>query len=149
MHTRQTVLVAEDDENDALLLQRALIKADIHLFLKFVRDGQEAVEYLNGDAPFNDRDTNPLPQLLILDLKMPRLTGFEVLGWIRRQPGLKRLPVVVMSSSDLDEDVNRAYDLGANSYFVKPFDTESRDELAQKICGYWLKGNRCAKCVSE
>src|SRR5947208_11973317 len=116
----ETILVAEDDADDAFFLQRAFKKLGIPTSLKFVHDGQEAIDYLHGDAQFADRLRYPLPDLLLLDLKMPRLTGFEVLGWVRKQHNLRRLPVVIFSSSGELTDINRAYDLGANSYLIKP-----------------------------
>ena len=87
--------------------------------MHFVRDGQEAINYLEGEAAYEDREQYPLPDLMLLDLKMPRLNGFDVLSWLRQQPGLKRLLVTVLTSSDHPNDINRAYDLGVNSYLVK------------------------------
>jgi CheY-like chemotaxis protein len=98
----------------------------------------EAVEYLRGDGPFADREKHPLPDLLLLDLKMPRKNGFEVLEWVRQQPGLKRLPVVVLTSSMQDLDINRAYELGANTYLVKPANYEALVDLVKTLIQYWL-----------
>src|SRR6266567_605609 len=112
----ESILVAEDDPADAFFLQRAFAKAGVSISLHFVRDGQEVIDYLRGEPPFADRVVYPLPQLLLLDLKMPRLNGFDVLGWLKESPDLKRLPVVVFTSSRETADVNHAYDLGANSY---------------------------------
>jgi CheY-like chemotaxis protein len=136
------ILVAEDDPTDAFFLQRAFAKAGVTVGLKFVRDGQEAIDYLRGEPPFVDRLSHPMPQLLLLDLKMPRLNGFEVLHWLKTQPGLKRLLVVVFSSSAEEGDVNRAYDLGANSYLVKPHSTEQLMELVDRVEKYWLETNQ-------
>src|SRR4051812_49319470 len=115
-----TILVAEDETADAFFLKRAFAKAGVPTTLQFVRDGQEAIEYLAGEGEFANRLVHPLPHLLLLDLKMPRMDGFQVVGWVRQQPLLKRLPVIIFSSSDQEHDINRAYDLGANSYLVKP-----------------------------
>src|SRR5262245_2907732 len=110
-----SILVAEDLDGDVEILKRAFSKAGGDARLHLVRDGQEAIEYLQRDP-----NTHVLPAMLLLDLKMPRVSGFEVLEWLRKHPGLHRLIVVIFTSSDVPEDVNRAYDLGANSYLVKP-----------------------------
>ena len=142
MGNSRVILVAEDDPTDAFFLQRAFAKAGVSVGLKFVRDGQEAIDYLRGEPPFTDRGTHPMPQLLLLDLKMPRLNGFEVLSWLKTQPGLKRLLAIVFSSSAEAGDINRAYDLGANSYLVKPHATEQLLELVNRVEKYWLEANQ-------
>ena len=136
------ILVAEDDPTDAFFLQRAFSKAGIPVSLHFVRDGQEVIDYLLGEDPFGDRSTNPLPQLLLLDLKMPRMNGFDVLDWLKRQPGLKRLLVVIFTSSEEAQDINRAYDLGANSYLVKPHAIDDLMGVIERLEKYWLEANR-------
>ena len=133
-----TVLLAEDDPNDVLLIQRAFQKTNIANPLQVVRDGEEAVAYLSGQHPYADRDRHPLPVLLLLDLKLPRKSGFEVLQWLRQQSRLKRLPVVVLTSSNQNPDVNKAFDLGANSYLVKPGGLDSLLELVKNLDMYWL-----------
>src|SRR3954469_10813982 len=115
-----TILHVEDDPNDVLLFQRALTKSASHTILQAVTDGDQAVRYLAGLDQFQDREKFPLPHLVLLDLKMPRKSGMEVLAWIRSQPVLRRTIVIVFTSSKHDEDINRAYDLGVNSYLVKP-----------------------------
>jgi CheY-like chemotaxis protein len=127
-----TILLVEDDENDILLIQRAFHKADVVNPLVVVRDGEEAIAYLAN------LDGNPVPILILLDLKLPRKNGFEVLEWLRAQPGLKRLPVVVLTSSNQMPDIQRAYDLGANSYLVKPVTFEGLLEMAKVLKFYWL-----------
>ena len=139
---RRTILVAEDDPTDAFFLQRAFGKAGVSVGLEFVRDGQEAIDYLRGEPPYADRKAHPLPQLLLLDLEMPRLNGFEVLDWLKSQPRLKRLLVIVFSSSSEVGDINRAYDLGANSYLVKPHATEQLMDLVNRVEKYWLEANQ-------
>jgi CheY-like chemotaxis protein len=141
------ILVAEDDSSDAFFLQRAFQRAGIPTTLHFVRDGQEVLEYLRGDQQFADRKAHPFPRLLLLDLKMPRLNGFEVLDWLRRQPSLKRLLVVIFSSSEEIKDINRAYDLGANSYLVKPHAAEDLLELVGRLRNYWLETNKSPDCL--
>jgi CheY-like chemotaxis protein len=136
------ILVAEDDPTDAFFLQRAFSKAGISVKLHFVRDGQEVIDYLRGDKPFEDRNAHPLPHLLLLDLKMPKLNGFDVLDWLKRQPGLKRLLVVIFTSSEESQDINRAYDLGANSYLVKPHAIDDLMRVVERLEKYWLEANR-------
>jgi CheY-like chemotaxis protein len=133
-----TFLVAEDDENDVFFLQRAFKQAKVENPLNVVRDGQEAIEYLSGEGKFSDRNLYPL---FILDLKMPRKTGLEVLGWLQEQPELRCVPVMVLSSSAHRTDIERAYELGANAFVVKPASLEKRVELAKLIGAFWLEFN--------
>jgi CheY-like chemotaxis protein len=133
-------LVAEDDPNDTLLLTRAFAKAGLAIPLDFVCDGQEAVDYL-GRAQAKEHSRETIPQLLLLDLKMPRMDGFDVLKWLRAQPGLQRLPVIVFSSSGQQEDIDSAYGLGANSYLVKPQTLERLQDLVRTIHQYWTEWN--------
>ncbi len=135
---RATVLLAEDDPDDVLLTQIAFEKARLANPLMVVRDGEEAIAYLKGEGIYSDREKYPLPILLLLDLKMPKLTGFQVLEWLQTQPQLSQLPVAIMTSSDFDPDVNRAYELGANSYLVKPPDAGALLALVQRLHAYWL-----------
>jgi CheY-like chemotaxis protein len=95
-----------------------------------------------GEAGFSNRTNHPLPDLMLLDLKMPKLNGFDVLSWLRAKPGLKRLLVTVLTSSDQPVDINRAYDLGANSYLVKPHATENLLDLVNRVEKYWLEANQ-------
>jgi CheY-like chemotaxis protein len=142
------VLVAEDDPSDVFFLKRAFVVAGVPALLSFVRDGQEAIDYLEGENKYADRDAYPIPDLMLLDLKMPRLDGFDVLGWLRGQPGLKRLLVTILTSSDQPQDINRAYDLGANSYLIKPHDAGNLSELVKHVQRYWLELNRSpANCL--
>ena len=133
-----TILLVEDDADDVLLIQRAFRKAKIANPIQAVRDGDEAVAYLSGAGPYGDRRQFPSPVLILLDLKLPRRSGFEVLEWLRGQPGLKRTPVVVLTSSKETADVNRAYELGANSYLLKPVTFEALQEMMRTISLYWL-----------
>lgn len=136
-----TILLVEDDENDRLLIERAFDKGRIANPIKAVTNGEDAVSYLAGTGAFADRQQFPLPVLMLLDLKLPRKSGLEVLAWVREQSGLKRLPVVVLTSSRETIDINRAYDLGANSYLVKPVGFENLFELAKSLNLYWLMLN--------
>jgi CheY-like chemotaxis protein len=134
-------LVAEDDENDVFFLRRAFQQAKIENPLHVVGDGQEAIEYLSGEGKFSDRSLYPLPHLFILDLKMPRKTGLDVLEWLHEQPELRCLPVLVLSSSAQRTDIEKAYELGANGFVVKPATLEKRVELAKLIGAFWLDFN--------
>jgi CheY-like chemotaxis protein len=132
------VLLVEDDDNDVLLLQRAFRNAGITAPMQVARDGEEAVEYLSrllGDARALRNDA---PSLVIMDLKLPRKSGMEVLAWVRQQPGLRRLPVVILTSSDEQCDVQCAYDLGANSYLVKPVVPQVLTDAVRLVGQYWL-----------
>jgi len=134
----EVILLAEDDPNDVLLIQRAFQRNHVANPVQVVRDGEEALAYLSGQAPFVDRERHPLPVLMLMDLKMPRKSGLEVLEWVRQQPGLKRLPIIVLTSSNQSPDINRAYELGANSYLVKPAGFDSLLELVKNLDMYWL-----------
>jgi CheY-like chemotaxis protein len=136
-----TVLHVEDDPNDVLLLQRAFKKSEFAADVHAVNDGDKAVAYLHGVAPFMDREKYPLPNLVLLDLKMPRKSGLEVLQWIRSQPGLRRLIVVVFTSSKHDDDINKAYDIGANSYLVKPVGFDALVHMVRTLKEYWAELN--------
>jgi CheY-like chemotaxis protein len=103
-----------------------------------VRDGEDAMSYLSGEGKFSNRAEYPLPDLILLDLKMPRIDGFEVLRWIRRQPGFASIRIVVLTSSDAIPDVNQAYALGANSFMVKPLDFQNVVEMSKILRTYWL-----------
>lgn len=138
MSARTIVLHVEDDPNDALLFAHACRRAGASFELKAVGDGDQAIAYLRGIDAFADRQRHPFPQLVLLDLKMPRTSGFDVLTWVREQEAFKGLPVIVLTSSQHDADVKRAYTLGANSYLVKPVNFESLVELAKTIQGYWV-----------
>jgi CheY-like chemotaxis protein len=137
-----SILLAEDDPNDVLLIQRAFEKAGLKNKLKVVPDGEQAINYLSGKGIYTNRDLYPMPFMLLLDLKMPGTDGFEVLQWVRQEPQLKRLLIVVLTSSHLQADVDRAYELGANSYLVKPVAFEEMVHLVQRFEAYWTEINR-------
>ena len=136
------ILLAEDEDNDVFLLKRAFREADIKNPLYIVSDGEQAIEYLSGAGQFADRNQHPLPALFILDIKMPKKSGMEVLRWLRTQPVLNSLPALIMSSSAMPHDIERAYQLGANAFVVKPSTNEERAQLAGNIKGFWLQFNR-------
>ena len=141
-----TVLLAEDNPNDVFFIRRGFEKARLPNPLQVVNDGDQAMDYLKGDGPYADRSQYPFPFLLLLDLRLPRKSGFEVLEWLRQQPRLKRLMTVVLTSSKEGPDINRAYDLGANSYLVKPPDAEALRELLDRLNGYWVGLNQPPDC---
>lgn len=132
------ILLVEDNPVDILLLRRAVGKAQISNPLQVVGDGERAVKYLAGEDIYTDRQRYPLPTLILLDLKLPRRGGLDVLAWLRQQPGLRRTPVVVLTSSNEPSDVSRAYDLGANSYLVKPGAPDGLLSLVEQLKHYWL-----------
>ena len=135
------LLVAEDDEIDALLLERAVAKAGGLFRLVRVKNGDEAISYLRGETAYEDRKLHPLPDLMLIDLRMPRTDGFGVLEWLRASDLKPRLPAVVLSSSDLGEDLRRAYLLGANSYVVKPTNPDRLHLMITALYEWWVKFN--------
>lgn len=120
MHGKYTVLLVEDQSADVLLTQRAFQRVNASINLQIAEDGLEAIHYLSGEDKYGDRKLHPLPQLILLDLKLPRRSGFEVLQWLQSHERLRRIPVIIVSSSDIQRDINQAYDFGANAYLVKP-----------------------------
>jgi len=138
----ETVLIVEDDPYDTKLIMRAIKKARMLNPVQTVEDGEAAIAYLSGKPPYEDRTLYPLPVLVLLDLKMPKRDGFEVLQWLRSQPALGRVPVVVLTSSNQTLDINRAYELGANSYLVKPVGTDAMVDMLKTVELYWLITNK-------
>jgi CheY-like chemotaxis protein len=116
------VLIAEDNRDEALLVRRAISKVDPAASFFIVSDGREAMQYLKGDGEFKDRAKFPFPRVLILDLKMPVMDGFELMDWLLKHPDCNVIPKIVLSASNLTEDVIKAYQLGANIFFQKPSD---------------------------
>lgn len=114
-----TVLIAEDDPNDILFLRRAFAKSGLRVLLHEVTDGEEAKAYLEGAPPFEDRAKHPLPDVMLLDLRLPRFSGLELLEWLSHQSGLNEIPAVVLTGSAAPKDIERAYALGAQSCLVK------------------------------
>jgi CheY-like chemotaxis protein len=143
MRAHDVILHIEDDANDVELVQMAFRKAKAECRLVVVNDGDDAISYLKGEGAFADRATYPLPAVILLDVKLPRRSGLEVLEWIRSNPDLplRRVPVLMLTSSNQPMDIARAYDLGANSYLVKPADLGVLTELMKTIAAYWLGFN--------
>ena len=132
------ILLAEDDENDIFLMGRAFDRAGIPNPLFVVRNGQEAVDYLAGTGDYAQRDKHPLPGLLLLDLKMPWMDGFDVLKWLRTHPQFDQLPVVVLTSSKLQSDVDKSRQLGVYDYRVKPHGFDDLVRLLDDVRKCWL-----------
>jgi CheY-like chemotaxis protein len=138
------ILHVEDEEADQFLVQFAFKRAGVDIPLRTVTDGELAIQYLSGAGAFADRQNYPLPRLVLLDLKLPKRGGLEVLEWIRQQPGFRSLVVVIFSSSAQPGDLERAYHLGANSFVQKPPGLEPTVEFARLLKGWWLGQNRFA-----
>jgi len=136
-----SVLLVEDEENDALLMQRAFQRVDVTCPLKHVLDGVEARDYLSGKGSFSDRTKFPIPSIVLLDLKMPRMSGFELLEWVRKQEAISHLLVIVLTSSKQRQDIARAYELGANAYVAKPGNLDGLLDLVRRIRDFWLTCN--------
>ena len=133
-----TILYAEDEENDIFFLQYALEEVRSPHQLKAVPDGQKAIEYLAGEGDFTDRKLHPFPSLVLLDINMPKKSGLEVLEWIRRQSKFKSLPVLMLTSSSRQEDMDRALKLGANDYLSKPAHPIELLRLVKSVQDRWL-----------
>lgn len=144
LHTvmpKNVLLVAEDDTNDALLLERALRRAGSPFRMIRVSDGEGVIDYVQGNGAYGNRVLHPAPKVILLDLKMPRTDGFAVLHWRLQTPGGTALPVVVFSSSSLPQDISRAYQLGANSYVVKPTAPDRLEPMVRALHDWWIGFN--------
>jgi len=136
MKEHAPILVVEDNENDVLLIRRTLERSGIQNPRHFVKSGEEAINYLVGVGPYANRERFPFPELVLLDLKLVQMDGFEVLKWLRAHPHFKDLRVVVLTSSSNIRDVNKAYQLGANSFLVKPLELEN---IASLFATIWIQ----------
>lgn len=136
----KTVLLVEDSEDDALIFTRALKTSGVSASLKIVADGREAIDYFSRAMDGRDADC-PLPDLVVLDLKLPQVLGLDVLKWIRSQPALQTLVVIVLTSSRHDSDLEQAYRLGANSYLVKPSTLDELVKMVRSLGDYWFAHN--------
>ena len=137
-----TILLVEDNPSDVFIMKRSFRKAKIDVAIHIASDGEQAIAYLSGAGKYADREKFPLPAAILLDLKLPRRSGFEVLEWVKNQPPLNRIPVVVLTSSRQSCDINRAYDEGANSYLTKTIDLNETEELGRLIHQYWIARNQ-------
>jgi len=134
----KVILLVEDDEHDVFFFRRALSKAGLQLPLRLVSDGEQAVQYLNGDGEYADRAEHPFPDIIFLDLKLPYLTGMEVLEYVQEQPALSTIEVIVLTSSPEERDRKRAFELGAREYLVKP----AAPKTLQQILGRFAETNQ-------
>jgi DNA-binding response OmpR family regulator len=136
----KTILQVEDDPNDVFFLQHAMKKAGVANPIQVVNDGQEAIDYLRGAGKFANRDKFPLPSLVLLDLKLPYVMGLDVLKWIREQPGMTMV-VLLLTASGEEADVVAAYRLGANGFLVKPSEASKLEDMVKAIRDFWLTYN--------
>ena len=136
----KTILQVEDDPNDVFLMQHAMRRLGMANPVQVARDGQEAMDYLQGAGKFADRATFPFPCLVLLDLKLPYVMGLDVLRWIRQQPG-PALPVLILTASGEDADIAAAYHLGANAFLTKPPEASKLQEMVKAIKEFWLTHN--------
>jgi CheY-like chemotaxis protein len=144
-----TVLLVEDFDNDVILLQRFWRLEEVGNPLEIVADGQQALDYLAGRREFANRTEHPVPRLVLLDLKLPLVGGLEILKWMRSQPELQNLPVLVISTSGLRRDVDEAYRLGTNGFVVKPSKVADLRQLVRWIRDFWLKDGGLTEAALE
>ena len=145
----KTILLIEDNPSDIELTRRALDRSRVSNELVVVQDGQEALDYLFGSGPYAGRDAAALPGVALLDLKLPKVPGLEVLRAIRDDPRTRRLPVVILTSSNEEQDVSCCYDLGVNSYIQKPVDFDQFRKIVSQVGLYWLVINQLAPVQME
>ena len=138
MEKKRVILLVEDNQQDEVLTVRALKKHQVHNELIVCRDGAEALDWLFRRGSHAERDAEIIPQVILLDLKLPKVDGLEVLREIRGNPQTKKYPVVILTTSDEDQDIDRSYDLGANSYVRKPVDFAQFAEAIRNLGLYWL-----------
>ena len=142
VETPQTILLAEDNPDDIRLIRMAFEKAGFVNPLSVVRNGAEAIQYLKGQGRFTNRELFPIPAVILLDLNMPIMSGFEVLTWLRQRAEWKCLPVVVLTTSFYGPDIEKAYDLGANSFITKSVDLDEFVGTVRQLCKFWLHDTR-------
>jgi CheY-like chemotaxis protein len=142
MNDSGVILLVEDREEDAELIGKGLRRGNVKNPIQVVRDGEEAVMYLSGQGRYANHEEFPLPALVLLDLKLPKIDGFEVLRWLREQPGLRWLRVIALTSCEEIREVNRAHHLGANSFLIKPHEVEECAAMGELIQEYWLQADQ-------
>lgn len=134
-----TILMADDDVDDQLLAKQALAENRVRNRLLFVNDGEELLDYLNRRGDFTNAADAPMPDLILLDLNMPRMDGREALGVIKSDENLRRIPVIILTTSDAEEDILRTYNLGANSFITKPVTFQGLVEVMKELSTYWCE----------
>ena len=135
------VLLIEDEKADVFIMERAWHKAGFQTPLRILNDGQQAIDYLSGNGEFSDRAQNPMPCLLLLDIKLPHISGLEIVKWLRLYQPCCTLPAVFLTSSNSDMDIDRAYRLGGNAYLVKPPSPEKLLAMLHDLKNFWMKHN--------
>jgi CheY-like chemotaxis protein len=138
----ELLLLIEDDPNDILLFEKAISRSPFGIEMVVIRDGEKAISYLSGNG---ESSGHPAPDLVLMDLKLPRKSGFEVLEWIKKHPVLHTIPVIILSSSKQTQDLKTAYGLGANSYLVKPTGFTELNQLIKDLGSYWFTHNQTLK----
>ncbi|MGZ8899740.1 MAG: response regulator [Limisphaerales bacterium] len=143
-HPRPVILLVDDNPHDVVLIRLAFRRVGIIDTIHLVKDGDEAMRYIKGEGAYTDRHQFPVPTLVLLDLRMPQTSGFDVLRWIREQPKLANVVIVVMSGSKNDADIERAYSLGANSYLIKPSRFEEMVKMMESLKDYtaWARNHK-------
>jgi CheY-like chemotaxis protein len=142
MRKKLVILVADDDPNDLELLKHVVTDNGVDVNFQSAHDGEQVINYLRGQSPFADRNAHPIPDIIVLDLKMPRVNGFEVLEWLRQEPALSSIPAIVLSGSGLESDIQKAYRLGANTYFTKPGQLAELRQIMSSLIDYWRRSQR-------
>jgi CheY-like chemotaxis protein len=133
-----TILIADDDADDRLLMKRLLKQSRLYNDLRFVEDGEELLDYLYQRGPYSAAGAAPRPRLILLDLNMPKISGREALAAIKTDPNLRTIPIVVLTTSKTEEEIYRSYDLGANSFITKPVNFEAMVEIMRAVTSYWF-----------
>jgi CheY-like chemotaxis protein len=146
MYRNLGILVCDDSPDDCYFLKRAFLHAGINARFETVNSAQGAMEYLLGKGGFSDRQ---VPALMLLDVKMPGMDGFDVLKWVRNNPDLRSLPVVMLSSSDIQKDVDKAFELGCNAYTIKPIGPDNMEKFVRSIETFWLQHGKYPSCCGE
>jgi CheY-like chemotaxis protein len=137
----KTLLLVEDAEDEVFFVKQAVAKSRVHCTVQVVRDGDQAICYLAGQDSYADRSVHPLPALVLLDLYLPGRNGLQILEWIRSQPHLLTLPVVMLTSSSQEADIDRAYRFGVNSYVVKSGVFDQFEQTLPPVLQYWFNIN--------
>ncbi|HXS99078.1 MAG TPA: response regulator [Elusimicrobiota bacterium] len=145
----RSILFADDSPDDRFFLKHACAEAGIASPIAMVEDGDEIVKYLEGAGAYADRRAHPLPGLVVLDLKMPRMTGLETLAWIRGYRACRCVPVLMLSASINPGDIRQAYELGANGFLAKPSTAQELIELMRALKSFWLRFNEYSPCIEE